>query len=455
MKIGKSTWIINGFALLHAATAAVCRVVGVDDSLPLTLMTMLMTVWLCQLRGYSLEITAACAILVNVAGFLLGIGAARLMGLLGISRFVVYPVATFVTTEILGWAIVLLTRLFHVPRSAGGWRASVKWLTLAFLAIIVLRFGFVEAFPYLYGSSAGFLRTAAALFGNASALLVVILADLLYVRYVRRWREGRWVKLLVFILCMVGVAAVAAVMVVFNFPFVERRAAAGAREWTGMWMLAVVLVLTVYCVVYLIDYALTADRAKEEARRRAGEAQFRYVKLKQQVSPHFFFNSLNSLDCLVCEGRTELASEYIHKLAGIYRYMLGRGEEELVRLRDEMTFVGMYVDMMGLRYGSGLEVRIEIGEEMMGRMVVPCAVQLLIENAVKHNVVSEEEPMRVEVVADGEGIMVRNALRPRLTASSEGSGHGLAYIREIYGNLGREVVIRKTETEYVVTLPLI
>ncbi len=458
MKSRKSLWIINGFALLHAATALLCRIVGVDDSLILTLMTMLMTVWLCLVRGFSPEITAACVILVNVMGFLLGTFCAKLLNLMNASYLIAYPISTLLTTEILGWSIVLLTRLFHASGDRVSSRTSLRWIISAFLLIIVFRFGFVESLSYFYETTEVFLDTVVGLLSNVPALLVVICANIIYIRYIRRWR-GRNVmiwKIAVFIVYVFAITLLVSLMDVYDFPFILRRGPVSFRELSGVFMLALILQLTVYSIVYIINYATTADRAREEARVRAQEVQFQYVKLKQQISPHFFFNCLNSLDCLVCDGKTELASEYIHKLAGIYRYMLGRGEEELVRLRDEMTFVGMYVDLMRLRYGSGLVIRTDMGEADLGRMVVPCSVQLLIENAVKHNAVSEETPMEVDITAGGDRITVRNALRPRLTPSSEGSGHGLTYITKIYENLcDRPVEIRRTDTEYIVSLPLI
>ncbi|MCD8312826.1 MAG: histidine kinase [Bacteroidales bacterium] len=455
-KVSKSAWIINGFALLHAVTTIVCRLIGVDDSLVLTLMTMLMTVLLCLVRGCSPEISAACVILVNVLGLILGTYIAKLLFLMTVSQLVTYSLSTFLTTEILGWSIVLLTKLFRASGSKINWSTSVKWLTTAFVVIIVLRFGYVESFSYFYDSTEVFIDSITGLLSNILAMLVTICANIVYVRGIGNWHASQVWKVPVLILFIVAISMTVTLMDVYNVPTVIHRGPVDTREFFGIFMLALILELTVYSIVYIINYALAADRAREEARLRAQEVQFQYTKLKTQISPHFFFNSLNSLDCLVCDGKDSLASEYIHKLAGIYRYMLVRGEEEFVKLRDEMTFVDMYVDLMGLRYGTGLVVRTSIGEEVMGRLVVPCAVQLLIENAVKHNVVSEDEPMEVEISAEGDAITVRNALRPRLTPSNEGGGHGLTYIRKLYESLSdRPVLIRQTDTEYIVTLPLI
>ena len=114
--------------------------------------------------------------------------------------------------------------------------------------------------------------------------------------------------------------------------------------------MAFIAEVMIYSVIYMIEYAITARRNAEKEKNRADLAKFQYLNLKQQVNPHFLFNSLNILDALVLDGRDREASEYIHKLAGIYRYMLRNEEEGTVTLRDEMTYVEMYRDLLKVRF---------------------------------------------------------------------------------------------------------
>jgi LytS/YehU family sensor histidine kinase len=179
------------------------------------------------------------------------------------------------------------------------------------------------------------------------------------------------------------------------------------------------------------------------------------MKLKQQVNPHFLFNSLNILDCLVCEQRTEQASVYIHKLAGIYRYMLQNEEETLVRLHEEMAFVGMYVDLLQVRFPEGFRVETDISDEVMNRHVLPCSVQLLIENAIKHNSVGADRPLVIRIVAGAGAVTVSNNLQLKVSGTTS-TRVGLNYIRQQYLDLsGIPIGIRRTDTEYCVTLPLL
>lgn len=180
------------------------------------------------------------------------------------------------------------------------------------------------------------------------------------------------------------------------------------------------------------------------------------MKLKQQVNPHFLFNSLNILDCMVCEGRNEQASAYIHKLAGIYRYMLQSEEEQLVLLREELDFVAMYVDLLKVRFADGFRVESDIAPEALCLRVVPCSIQLLIENAIKHNIVDAASPLVIRIVAGADSVVVTNNLSPKFSTPGSSTRVGLNYIRQQYLDLAnRPIGISCTETEYRVTIPLI
>ena len=214
-------------------------------------------------------------------------------------------------------------------------------------------------------------------------------------------------------------------------------------------------VFSLGALIFLAENAMRINARALEDQEKARLAQYRYMNLSQQVNPHFLFNSLNILDCLVCEEKNEQASTYIHKLAGIYRYMLRIEKERLVRLRDEMEFVEQYVDLLKVRFAEGLDVHIDIPEEKMGRKVVPCSVQLLIENATKHNAVSAEKPLRIDVRCGEDSVIVSNTLNPKVS-NSPSTGLGLKYLRDQYMDVaGKEAFVLVTDKEYTVEIPLI
>lgn len=213
--------------------------------------------------------------------------------------------------------------------------------------------------------------------------------------------------------------------------------------------------MTLVVILVLAAYSLRLQQRAMAASEQANLAQYRYHKLKQQVNPHFLFNSLNVLDYLIQEQPREDASRYTHKLAEVYRYMIRSEDETTVRLRDEMDFVSQYVDLLKVRFPEGLDVQVDIPEEAMARSVVPCCVQLLIENATKHNAVHPDTPLHIKVGATATRVTMVNNRIPKVTRAAS-TGLGLQYIRQQYHDLsGKSIVVREDEQTYTVTLPLL
>lgn len=369
-KAGKDTLIIHLFALLHAGVALSSRLIGIADDLMLTLLTMLLTVIICLRRGMDIRFMALSVIAVNIFGFALGKGIARMVSFISAEPLLIYPLSTFVTTEVLGWGLYCCTiwrRRRNSFKEAD--TTSLRWLLIAFVVIICTRLAIV----------------------------------LLYTDAVDKNNI--------------------AINVVVDYAF------------------------SCIVLVFLAEYALRISARAQQDQEKARLAQYSYLKLKQQVNPHFLFNSLNVLDCLVNEQKTEQSSTYIHKLAGIYRYMIGSEDRTLVPLRDEMEFVGQYVDLMLVRFPKGLEVEIDIPESILSRNVVPCAVQMLVENATKHNVVSESKPLHIHIGIDEfDRLVVINNIRPKRTSRPDSTGLGLKYIQEQYLDLsGRGIEITTLE----------
>ena len=211
----------------------------------------------------------------------------------------------------------------------------------------------------------------------------------------------------------------------------------------------------IYSIVYMIDSAQAARRSMVTERDRANLAKFEYLNLKRQVNPHFLFNSLNILDCLIADGKNDDARDFVRKLSRLYRYMLRNENEPLVSLSEEMEYVDMYVDLLKLRFGDGLIVEKDIREEDLNRYIVKYSVQMLIENANKHNSVSTSEPLKVSIRTDGEKVEVTNNRNPKLT-ETESTGLGLKYIRQNYLDRGgKDIVIDNNDEYYRVALPLL
>ena len=461
MRSLKVSGIIHLFAVLHAVVALSCHLAGINDELVLTLLTIVLIVLICLKRGLNVEFTAASVIVVNVIGYLLGTGGAQLIELLlhappvvacrldlhhhrdpGLEHRVVHQVVPPRRRH--GEPLLGLDAPHRVAAAGRGG------------GIFVLRLAYVELFASPSFSTDRLYHMADLLASNSAALIILLCVNIIYVRHTRRreTRHGPIAEIAAFLLFVLLTSACVALITGLHLPFAFDRSFT-AREFLQLWIVTLLVEVTLYSVVFMVDYALVARAVLRAERGKAHQAQFRYMKLKQQVNPHFLFNSLNILDCLVCEQRTEQASAYIHKLAGIYRYMLQNEEETLVRLREEMAFVGMYVDLLQVRFPEGFRVETDISDEAMNRHVLPCSVQLLIENAIKHNSVGADRPLVIRIVAVAEAVTVSNNLQLKVSGNPS-TRVGLNYIRQQYLDLsGIPIGIRRTDTEYCVTLPLL
>lgn len=227
--------------------------------------------------------------------------------------------------------------------------------------------------------------------------------------------------------------------------------------YEGNTTLNVIIDYTFCCVAlfYLAISAIKEGRKAQDAKEKYNIARYSYLRLQQQVKPHFMFNNLSILNSLICDGQIPEASDFVYKLAYLYRYLIENEEEKLVPLREEMDFVNKYTDLMKVRFESSLKVETEIEEETAGKFVVPCAIQLLVENAIKHNGSTVQTPLKIRIYNTSTHIIVNNNRLKKNTCES--STHlGLKYIRQIYGDLtSKEVKIESTDEEFTVKLPII
>ena len=455
----KPVWIIHIFALLHLVTALCCRLAGVDDELLLTMLTMAMTLIICLKKDLSIEFTASMIIVGNILGYLLGTLGANLMGLAISSPYLIQPLSTFITTEILGWCIVAIAGIFKLGKSEAKKESFsspyMKWLLLAAGSIFMMRIVVAFIFSQLDLDQESIYNTIKDIVSNSVGILILVCLNILYIRKLRiKYKNSaRWSKVLSISCFMVACALLETIIAGSGLPF--RINEGFFKDFPLLFLISLLAQITAYCLIYIVNYAVSAKTEMDKAKEKAHIAQYRYMKLKGQVNPHLLFNSLNILDCLICEEETERASTYTHKLAGIYRYMIKSEDEELVPLRDELMFVEQYVDLLKLRFPEGFDVEVNVSEKVMSRYVLPCSIQLLIENATKHNAVCEDNPLIIRIEADQNDICVTNNRIPKMTKSPS-TGLGQKYIRQMYFDLtGKEIQVVETEQKYSVTLPLI
>ena len=367
------SYVIHLFALLHAAVCLMCALVGVQDAVLLTLMTMILTVIICTRRRLSVDVMAFGIILVNVVGFLLGTSFARVFDRFMAENWAPHTLATFLTTEALGWFLYWITR--RLPRRwyIHSYRGKIGILIFAILGVFLVRM-------------AVNLKTQG-YFVEDLDLSPALLADIL------------------------------AGMVVLFFAIVLYGMAIQDRE-------------------------------------QGHKADLRYATLKNLVNPHFLFNSLNILDGLI-EPENEAAKDYLRRLSALYRYMTVHEKEDLVRLEDERSFARNYFELLSIRFPDAIQVSVNVRDEDLQTRIVPCSMQILFENAIKHNAFSKETPLRLDISSEKGWLVIRNNIRPR-TSTPPSTGVGLHYIQTRYKDLSeREIEVRQDNEHFTVRVPLI
>lgn len=180
-----------------------------------------------------------------------------------------------------------------------------------------------------------------------------------------------------------------------------------------------------------------------------------YESLKNQINPHFLFNSINTLAGLIAEDR-ELAIRYCEQFAKIYRYILDNQNKELVPLRSELDIFEKHAFLLDGRFRDNLKIEIDIPEQHLKKQLPPLTLQMLLENAIKHNVVSKEMPLIVTVATDGhDNVIVKNNIQQKNSLKSS-TGVGLENIRKRYQVLTTRPVEVQTENgSFIVKIPLL
>lgn len=194
--------------------------------------------------------------------------------------------------------------------------------------------------------------------------------------------------------------------------------------------------------------ALEAEKLKSE------KLAAQYQGLKNQLNPHFLFNSLNALSNLVYEDADRSAA-FIQKLSKIYRYVLEVQNEELVTLKREVDFARNYLDLQKIRFEESLQFSIAIQEEN-NQWLPPLSLQLLLENAIKHNVASKANPLMIQITQKQNEVWISNNFQPKSTIEERSTGIGLKNIEQRYLVLSdQQPEVRASEQEFLVILPLL
>lgn len=191
----------------------------------------------------------------------------------------------------------------------------------------------------------------------------------------------------------------------------------------------------------------------EELKRQHLQSQF--DALKNQVNPHFLFNSLNTLAALISEDQ-KLAEEFVQRIASVYRYVLQNKDKELIELEEEVNFIKAFLFLQKIRFGENLIERLDIPQRFNRYLIAPLTLQMLVENAIKHNIISTEKPLEINICIDQNNMLVvGNNLQKKKNIGTS-TGIGLMNIQQRYKLLiKKEIEILDDNSHFTVKIPLI
>lgn len=215
---------------------------------------------------------------------------------------------------------------------------------------------------------------------------------------------------------------------------------------------------TIFIVLFFVARILRLQLVQKEnllenEQLKQQNLQNELTALKNQIDPHFLFNSLNSLNSLIRDN--EEATNFVTKLSFMYRYILQSGDRDLVSVKEELKFLESYVYLIKTRYRDRFSLELDIDAGDLDKDVPPLALQLLVENAVKHNEISETHPLQVKIYSEDASICVENRIRSRSTLA-EGTGNGLSNLDKRYYLLGKQrMTVTTTNNIFCVKIPLL
>jgi sensor histidine kinase YesM len=221
------------------------------------------------------------------------------------------------------------------------------------------------------------------------------------------------------------------------------------------YLISLIITIIVSLIFHLIYFykAYQENKVKEQ-KIIAGTASAQFESLKNQIDPHFLFNSLNVLSSLI-EENPESAQKFTTSLSKVYRYVLEQKDKELVSVAEELKFAKTYMNLLKMRFENSITFEIPEGFDNEEAKVVPLSLQLLLENCIKHNVVSEAKPLHVKISIENGQLVITNNLQKKEVLQDR-KGVGLQNIVNRYGILTkRKVLIEENEKEFKVFLPIL
>ena len=303
---------------------------------------------------------------------------------------------------------------------------------------ILISFGFYQLYAFVLGYS-----------------------NMYFFKYLEKmnWREDQGAMRTVFgvvgavLITLLGLFVLRMAMSVFYFGMSFQEFISGEKFRNYTFGLSITLIIVL--IFHLIYFYNKAQKKKvKDSQIVAKTESARFASLKSQLDPHFLFNSLNVLTSLIGENPMQ-AERFTTKLSKIYRYVLEQRDKDITSVAEELGFAHTYMELLGMRFENAITYDIPNKVSDPELKIVPLSLQLLLENAVKHNVISASDPLQVRIFEDKGYLIVENNRNPKKSLEKS-TKVGLKNIRQRYALIsGREVVIEESAKSFRVKLPLL
>lgn len=268
---------------------------------------------------------------------------------------------------------------------------------------------------------------------------------------------NRYVQAGISILCSVAIVGTMAWLLKIASPFPlfannDATHSTGQAVFVRIFRWMIVSAFTWFAVYYYRLLLLLQRSRLDNERLHQENLYAQLASLREQISPHFLFNSLNTLSTLSHE---EPVKEYVLQLSEVYRYVLQYQQRNIVPVKDELAFVRSYVYILESRFEDGLKIDIRIDPGCLHRKILPFSLQLLVENAVKHNAISYSRPLAIDIYDEGDSLIVENDLCARATIHG-GSSTGLDGLAKRYRlTAAKEILVTRDHSRFKVQIPFL
>lgn len=216
-------------------------------------------------------------------------------------------------------------------------------------------------------------------------------------------------------------------------------------------LIAVIFNLTLFGTQYFFQWRrdlISKTNLEKE------QAVVKYDALRNQLNPHFLFNALTSLNSLIFENQ-QLASDFLQQLSKVYRYILQSRDKSTVSLQTELNFIAHYIFLLKTRFEDAISITVAVADDDLDKGIVPVMTQILIENTVKHNMISVSNPLMIALTSDGDYLIVTNNIIKKTTVETSNK-QGMENLKSLYNYLtDKPVEVIATETLFTVKIPLI